>query len=137
MTQTVDLDGCSEQQKDDDEDGIKNHVDECPNTPEDELINAVGCALFQLDSDQDGVNDAEDAFKFDANESVDTDNDGVADQHTVFAHIDNPRGLIADGDQLYVLYSVISAETDVMTGMHLGVLEDKNHDGIALSLIHI
>ena len=62
---------------------------------------------------------------------VDTDNDGVADRHTVFAHIDNPRGLIADGDQLYVLYSVISAETDVMTGMHLGVLEDKNHDGIA------
>ncbi len=80
VTQTVDLDGCSEQQKDDDEDGIKNHVDECPNTPEDELINAVGCALFQLDSDQDGVNDAEDAFKFDANESVDTDNDGVADR---------------------------------------------------------
>ena len=80
VTQTVDLDGCSEQQKDDDEDGIKNHVDECPNTPEGELINAVGCALFQLDSDQDGVNDAEDAFKFEANESVDTDNDGVDDR---------------------------------------------------------
>lgn len=80
VTQTVDLDGCSEQQKDDDEDGIKNHVDECPNTPDGDLINAVGCALFQLDSDQDGVNDAEDAFKFDANESVDTDNDGVADR---------------------------------------------------------
>ena len=35
---------------------------------------------MQLDSDGDGVNDAEDAFKFDANESVDTDNDGVADR---------------------------------------------------------
>ena len=34
VTQIVDLDGCSEQQKDDDEDGIKNHVDDCPNTPE-------------------------------------------------------------------------------------------------------
>ena len=76
----VDVDGCAEQQKDDDNDGIKNHVDDCPNTPEGELIDAVGCALVQLDSDGDGVNDAEDAFKFDANESVDTDNDGVADR---------------------------------------------------------
>ena len=80
VTQSVDMDGCSEQQKDDDEDGIKNHVDECPNTPEGELIDAVGCALIQLDSDGDGVNDAEDAFKSDANESVDSDNDGVADR---------------------------------------------------------
>tara|TARA_B100000900_G_scaffold415494_1_gene445587 strand:+ start:300 stop:4298 length:3999 start_codon:yes stop_codon:yes gene_type:complete len=79
-TQRVDIDGCSEQQKDDDTDGIKNHLDECPNTPEGELIDVVGCALVQLDSDGDGVNDAEDAFKFDANESVDTDNDGVADR---------------------------------------------------------
>ena len=80
VTQSVDVDGCSEQQKDDDEDGIKNHVDECPNTPEGELIDAAGCALIQLDSDGDGVNDAEDAFKFDANESADSDNDGVADR---------------------------------------------------------
>ena len=77
---SVDIDGCAEQQKDDDGDGIKNHVDDCPNTPEGELIDAVGCALVQLDSDGDGVNDAEDAFKFDANESVDTDNDGIADR---------------------------------------------------------
>ena len=38
----------------------------------------------QLDSDGDGVNDAEDAFKFDANESVDSDNDGVADRWDAF-----------------------------------------------------
>ena len=30
------------------------------------------------------MNDAEDAFKFDANESVDTDNDGVADRWDAF-----------------------------------------------------
>ena len=80
VTQSVDLDGCSAQQKDDDGDGIKNHLDDCPNTPAGELIDVVGCALMQLDTDGDGVNDAEDAFKFDANESVDTDNDGVADR---------------------------------------------------------
>ena len=57
---------------DDDGDGIKNHVDDCPNTPEGELIDAVGSggAGSTYDSDGiDGVNDAEDAFKFDANES--------------------------------------------------------------------
>ena len=40
--------------------------------------------MVQLDSDGDGVNDAEDAFKFDANESVDSDNDGVADRWDAF-----------------------------------------------------
>jgi hypothetical protein len=84
VTQTVDVDGCSDQQKDDDKDGIKNHLDKCPNTPTDELIDPMGCALTQLDSDGDGVNDAEDAFKFDANESVDSDGDGVADRWDAF-----------------------------------------------------
>lgn len=80
VTLSVDIDGCADQQKDDDKDGIKNHLDDCPNTPMDELIDPMGCALSQLDTDGDGVNDAEDAFKFDANESVDTDGDGVADR---------------------------------------------------------
>lgn len=75
----MDLDGCAEQQKDDDKDGIKNHLDNCPNTPVGELIDTSGCALLQLDSDGDGVSDAEDDFKFDSNLSVDTDGDGVAD----------------------------------------------------------
>lgn len=62
---------------------------------------------------------------------VDTDHDGVADKHTVFAKIDNPRGLVASGDKLFVLHTIIPADTGVLSGMNLSVLEDKNHDGIA------
>jgi len=108
VTQTVDIDGCSEQQKDDDNDGIKNHVDDCPNTPEGELIDAVGCALVQLDSDGDGVNDAEDAFKFDANESVDTDNDGVADRWDAFPEDPTRSQAEVEEGGNGVLYAVIA-----------------------------
>ena len=61
----------------------------------------------------------------------DTNNDGKADEHTVFANLDNPRGLIAVDDKLYVLHTVIPADTKVMTGMHLSVLTDANGDGKA------
>ena len=62
---------------------------------------------------------------------VDGNQDGIADKHTIFAEIDNPRGLISFGDKLYVLHTVIPKDTGVLTGMHLSVLEDKNRDGIA------
>ncbi len=62
---------------------------------------------------------------------VDADQNGIADKHTVYAEIDNPRGLISFGDKLYVLHTVIPKDTGILTGMHLSVLEDKNHDGVA------
>ncbi len=62
---------------------------------------------------------------------VDADHDGKADKHTVFAEIDNPRGLISFGDKLWVLHTVIPKDTGILSGMHLSVLEDKNQDGIA------
>lgn len=62
---------------------------------------------------------------------IDTDHDGVADSHTVYAKIDNPRGLIPVGDKLFVLHTVIPESTGKLTGMHLSVLEDKNGDGVA------
>lgn len=61
----------------------------------------------------------------------DTNQDGKADEHTVFAKIDNPRGLIVEGDKVYVLHTIIPADTNVLTHMNLSVLEDKNGDGIA------
>jgi glucose/arabinose dehydrogenase len=61
----------------------------------------------------------------------DTDNDGKADERTVFANLDNPRGLIAVDDKLYVLHTVIPASSGVMTGMHLSVLTDVDGDGKA------
>lgn len=42
---------------DDDNDGVVNSIDECPNTPPDEVddVDAVGCSPSQLDDDNDGV----------------------------------------------------------------------------------
>lgn len=62
---------------------------------------------------------------------VDTDNDGKVDKHTVFAMADDPRGIIAMGDKVYVLHTVFSKETGIATGMDLVVFEDKDQDGVA------
>ena len=62
---------------------------------------------------------------------VDCNNDGIVDKHTVFAKVDNPRGLIALGDQLFVLHTTFSKETGKASGMDLVVFEDNNRDGMA------
>lgn len=61
---------------------------------------------------------------------VDQDNDGKVDQHTTFARVDNPRGIIALGDQVFVLHAAFSPEGKA-TGMDLVVFDDKNADGVA------
>jgi len=61
---------------------------------------------------------------------VDRDRDGVADSHTVYAAIDNARGLLAVGPRVYVLHTAFGAEGQA-TGMNLAVLEDMNRDGVA------
>ncbi len=61
---------------------------------------------------------------------LDRDHDGVADSHTIFAMIDNPRGLIAVGTKLYVLHTAHGPDGKA-TGMDLAVLEDADGDGIA------
>ena len=61
---------------------------------------------------------------------IDKDNDGVSDSHTVYAEIDNPRGMISVGDKLYVLHTKWADEKN-FAGMFLSVLEDKNGDGKA------
>ena len=62
---------------------------------------------------------------------IDTDLDGKADQHSVFAKIDHPRGLISCGHQLFVLHTLIPETTGILTGMDLSVLEDRNGCGVA------
>ncbi|QMU28653.1 DUF7133 domain-containing protein [Adhaeribacter radiodurans] len=62
---------------------------------------------------------------------VDSNNDGTVDQHTTFAQVDNPRGIISVGDQVFVLHTTFSKETGKASGMDLVVFEDKNHDGVA------
>jgi putative heme-binding domain-containing protein len=62
---------------------------------------------------------------------IDTNNDGKFDKYTQFASVDNPRGIIVQGDKVYVLYTTFSKETGIATGMDLSVFEDKNQDGVA------
>ncbi|GAB2796067.1 hypothetical protein GCM10027275_46660 [Rhabdobacter roseus] len=62
---------------------------------------------------------------------VDSNNDGKLDTHSTFALVDNPRGIIVRGDQLFVLHTTFSTETGIASGMDLVVFEDKNRDGVA------
>lgn len=62
---------------------------------------------------------------------VDSNNDGTADSHTIFAHIDNPRGIIPLGDKVYVLHTIFSETEKIATGMDLVVFTDEDGDGVA------
>ncbi|MSU66296.1 MAG: c-type cytochrome [Opitutus sp.] len=61
---------------------------------------------------------------------IDRDHDGVADSHTLFATIDNARGLLAIGTRVYVLHTNHGPDGKA-TGMNLAVLEDADRDGVA------
>jgi len=62
---------------------------------------------------------------------VDCNHDGIMDTHTQFAKLDDPRGILVLGDQVFVLHTVFSPETKKAVNMDLVVLEDKDGNGIA------
>lgn len=62
---------------------------------------------------------------------VDCNNDGIVDVETVFARVDNPRGILPVGNRLYVLHTVFSETTGLAEGMDLVVFEDADGDGVA------
>lgn len=62
---------------------------------------------------------------------IDSNNDGKLDKHTNFVDVDNPRGIIVNGNKVYVLHTNFSKETHLATGMSLVVFEDKDGDGVA------
>jgi subtilisin family serine protease len=69
-------------QADYDADGIPNGPDNCPAVANPDQANHDGDRAgdaCDVDDDNDGVADADDAFPFDPDESVDTDGDGVGD----------------------------------------------------------
>ncbi|RYE22006.1 MAG: heme-binding protein, partial [Sphingobacteriales bacterium] len=61
---------------------------------------------------------------------IDNDNDGKPDVIIEFAPVDNPRGIIAIGDQVFVLHTAYD-KAGMATGMDLVVFEDKDKDGKA------
>ncbi|MGB3145692.1 MAG: gliding motility-associated C-terminal domain-containing protein [Maribacter sp.] len=80
-----------------DADGVPNSIDQCPDTPTGESVDANGCSASQKDSDGDGVNDADDAFPNDANEDTDSDGDGTGDNADAFPN-DANEDTDTDGD---------------------------------------
>jgi len=64
--------------EDSDGDGVGDDLDQCPNTPEGEMVDATGCASSELDSDGDGVTDDLDLCA-DTPENAEVDEDGCAD----------------------------------------------------------
>ena len=50
----VDENGCSVEQRDDDQDGVINELDRCPDTVSGEKVDAYGCAEIEVDGDDDG-----------------------------------------------------------------------------------
>ena len=62
---------------------------------------------------------------------VDCNNDGIVDSESIFAKVDNPRGLLPLGNKLYVLHTVFSGETGLADGMDLVVFEDTDKNGVA------
>ncbi len=69
---SVNQDGCSVAQLDEDGDGVGDYIDQCPNTPTGESVDFFGCSQSQLDDDGDGVmNDIDQCPNTPAGESVD------------------------------------------------------------------
>jgi hypothetical protein len=63
---------------DDDNDGVANEDDLCPNSTTTQ-VDQDGCELSQKDTDNDGYNDDVDAFPTDASQHSDMDGDGFGD----------------------------------------------------------
>ncbi len=62
---------------------------------------------------------------------VDCNQDGIPDEYTIFAELDDPRGIIAMDNKVFVLHTTFSPETKKADGMDLVVLEDLDGDGVA------
>ncbi len=61
---------------------------------------------------------------------IDKDNDGIADSHTIFCKVDNPRGILAVGNKLFVLHANWIGPKE-LEGMYLTVFVDADNDGVA------
>ncbi len=62
---------------------------------------------------------------------IDCNGDGILDTHSEFAKVDNPRGILAMGHQVFVLHTRFSPETKKAENMDLIVFEDNDNDGVA------
>ncbi len=62
---------------------------------------------------------------------TDSDNDGEYEEVKEFTKVDNPRGIMAVGDKVYVLHTRFDPDSAVADAMDLVVFEDSDQDGVA------
>ena len=62
---------------------------------------------------------------------VDCNHDGIMDSYTQFAQVDNPRGILPIGNEVFVLHTTFSKDTGKADNMDLVVFEDLDNDGMA------
>lgn len=100
--------------RDDDEDGVQNWMDKCPNTPLGETTDEFGCSVGEKDSDLDGVTDdldkcgdtspnSEVNAEGCSSEQIDNDGDGIPDFRD--SCLDSEIGVLVDeeGCQVAIL----------------------------------
>jgi hypothetical protein len=92
----TECDICSDQ----DNDGVPDYIDACPDTPEGEPVNEKGCPINsdKPDRDGDGVPDEYDDFPDDPTEWKDSDGDGQGDNSDPFPFDPTNGGGCTDGD---------------------------------------
>ena len=122
---TVLLSYVGQQEADDDQDGVPNSSDQCPNTPAGSTVDANGCAFGESDSDGDGVSDLLDNCQnTPSGESVDIY--GCSQSQLD----DDNDGVMNDGDQCP---NTPSGETANAVGCSQSQLDDDG-DGIVNSI---
>ena len=134
---------------DNDQDGIPDTEDECPDTPAGEAVNENGCSLSQLDSDNDGVSDADDLCPDTlpgrtVNDDgcslyqLDTDNDGINDAEDNCVETANATQADNDNDGIGnacdpdpVITTLISEiGEDAATGTFVGLINAFDIDNL-------
>ena len=135
---TIFNEDCSNVDSDNDNDGVADNIDTCPNTPTGEDANESGCSESQIDTDNDGIfNNIDTCPKTPTGEDVngngcsesqvDTDNDGV------FNNIDQCNNTPSGGDvnaigctQVSSNNFEISSTTPSCTNINNGKISIKN-----------
>lgn len=130
---SVDLEGCSWEQLDDDQDNVVNGNDKCPSTMIGAIVDVEGCSAEQRDSDEDGLNDAIDPCPF-SELLNDHDSDGCTDDidldddnDSVLDVDDNcPKGMIGNHSKDYDLDGCRDIEDVDMDGDQLPNLNEAD-----------
>ena len=145
--ETVDANGCSTSQTDEDMDGIPDSQDACANTPAGEFVNTNGCSETQIDDDNDGVVNQYDLCPATpqnavvdsagcADSQLDSDNDGINDALDS-CPVTNPgapvNGFGCAADQRDIDSDTVNDNLDVCPNTPLS--ETANNDGCSESQI--